>query len=155
MFSTSALQLQNMATTKCAGIQQQSTKSNATTQEKCTQETHNKISKLECNNASMMQFKRSSTLARNRTLVPNTFHTIPFCKSITNEPTWRNNLPHHLARQPNQCGQNIRCQKPCPCSVPKRKMQFSNNPNPTHNFMSTLTMKSVVPVDTDPISMGM
>jgi len=41
-----------VATTTCAGIQQWSTKSNATTQERCTQETHNKRSKLECNNTS-------------------------------------------------------------------------------------------------------
>jgi len=41
------------ATTTCAETQQQSTKSNATTQGKCTLETHNKNSKPECNNTSM------------------------------------------------------------------------------------------------------
>jgi len=38
-----------VAATTCAGIQQQSTQSNATKQEKCALETHNKSSKLECN----------------------------------------------------------------------------------------------------------
>jgi len=36
--------------------------------------------------------------------------------------------------------------------VPKRELQFLNNPDPTHNFLSTLTTKSAVPVDTDNIS---
>ena len=37
--------------------------------------------------------------------------------------------------------------------VPNRELQFSNNPNTTHNFSSTLTTKSAVPVDTCLISM--
>ena len=48
-----------------------------------------------------------------------------FCNSILwhwplpNQPTWRNDLQHHLARQPNQCSQNFCHQKLC--SVCQRK----------------------------------
>jgi len=40
--------------------------------------------------------------------------------------------------------------KTAPC-VLKREFQFLNNPDPTHNFLSTLTMKSTVLVDTRPV----
>jgi len=33
--------------------------------------------------------------------------------------------------------------------------KFLNNPDPTHNFLSTPTTKSTVPVDTDHVSIGM
>jgi len=36
---------------------------------------------------------------------------ISWHKCIHSQPTWRNDLLHHLARQPNQCGQNLNCQK--------------------------------------------
>jgi len=38
--------------------------------------------------------------------------------------------------------------KTAPC-VLKRELQFLNNPDQTHNFLSTLTMKSAVHADTD------
>jgi len=39
--------------------------------------------------------------------------------------------------------------------VPKKDLKFLNNPDPTHNFLSTPTTKSTVPVDTDHVSIGM
>jgi len=71
------------------------------------------------------------------------------------QPTRRNNLTHHLARQPDQCSQHRCHQKPGPVGVPKRALQFSNNPDPTNNFLSTPTTKSAVSVDTDHVSTGM
>jgi len=44
--------------------------------------------------------------------------------------------------------------KTVPC-VPKKELQFSNTPNPTHIFLSTLTTKSTVRVDTDPVSISL
>jgi len=41
-------------------------------------------------------------------------NSIPWHKSIPNQPTWGNNLQHHLARQPHECSQNIWHQKMCP-----------------------------------------
>ena len=38
--------------------------------------------------------------------------------------------------------------KTAPC-VPKRELQFFNNPDPTHNFLSTPTTKWTAPADTD------
>jgi len=44
--------------------------------------------------------------------------------------------------------------KTAPC-VSKRDLQFQNNPDPTHNFLSTPTTKSAVPADTDHVSTGL
>jgi len=57
---------------------------------------------------------------------------------------WQNNPISVVKTFPTK---NIHC-------VPKCELQFLNNPDPTHNFLSTPTTKSVMPVNTDPISMG-
>jgi len=64
-------------------------------------------------------------------------------KPLPSQPTWGNNTHHHLARQPHQCGQNICYQKLRPVCE-KRELQFFNNPDPTHSFLSTPTAKSRV-----------
>jgi len=80
-----------------AGMQQQSSKSNATTLEK-----HTQVTATQQKFTQWSQRKSLSHLVRDQTHALNICNTILWCSSISNQPTQKNPLHHHLTRQPHQ-----------------------------------------------------
>jgi len=113
-----------------------------------------KVQRPECNNTSTKS-ESLSNLARNRIHVPNTLRPNPMMP-IHPQPT---NVKESPASSFGNATQSVQSKllppKTAPC-MPKRESQFSNNPDPTHNFLSTqlVTTKSTALVDTDCVSTG-
>jgi len=109
-------------------------------------------SKTECNNISMKS-KSLSNLARNRICTTNTLQPDSMVQ-IHPQSTNTEELP---AESSSKATQSVRPQlllpKTAPC-LPKRELQFSNNPDSTHNVSSTQITKSMAPADTDHVSIG-
>jgi len=75
------------------------------------------------------------------------FYSIPWHQSISSQSAASSGNATQSAWS------KLSLQKTVPC-LKKRELQFLNNQDPTHNFSSTLTTKSVVPADTDCVSTG-
>jgi len=98
--------------------------------------------------------KSLSNLVRNLIHMPNILQP----NSMTQILPQSTNVEEQLASSSDKATTSVQLKhllpKTMPCEL-KRKSQFLKNPDPTHNVLSTLTTKSVVPVDADPISTGM
>lgn len=101
------------------------------------------------------EVKKLLRLGKEITLTCQTFrNSLPRCNSFPSCPTQRHHLQHHLARQLDQHSQNSHPPKGAPCDS-KKEPQFRKNSDPSDHFLSTPTMSSSVPVNTDPNSTSM
>jgi len=94
-----------------------------------------------------------SNSARNQTHTPNILQ-LNSMTPIRPQPTKVEEQP---AASSGKAIQSVLSKLSLPKTVPcvlKKDLTFSNNPDPTHNFLSTPTTKSTVPVDTDRVSTG-
>jgi len=88
-----------------------------------------------------------------KTISTHALHTLQpnSMMQIVLQPTWRNCMQQHLARQPHQCSQNFCHQKRHPLCQ-RENCKFSNTSDLTHNLLSTLTTKFMALMAKQPLT---